>query len=367
MLQIVLGLLALSAFAGFLALCLEAADAYFADYGECRVRINGGEKELTADGGGNLLSVLNDQHIFIPSACGGRGSCGLCKIKVLNGAGPLLPTETPYLEAEEIEQYVRLSCQVKLRNDVDIEIPPELFLIREYKVRVAAIQELTPDTREFRFELMEPDTISFKAGQYIQVNIPEYEGCDEPVYRAYSIASPQSKPGEVTLVITKVPQGIATTFLHDLLKEENEITLNGPYGDFHLRESDRDIFMVATGSGLAPIVSLLHEVADKGIQRKTTVIFGDRSRKDLFYLEELEAFKQRIPSLEVITTLSRPAEEDRWEGRKGRVTDILKEKLTDGGHAEIYICGNPAMVESVEKLALESGVPGDRIFYDKFA
>ncbi|MBI4772858.1 MAG: 2Fe-2S iron-sulfur cluster binding domain-containing protein [Deltaproteobacteria bacterium] len=367
MLQIALGLLALSAFAGFLALCLEAADAYFADYGECRVNINRGEKELVAEGGGNLLSVLTDQRIFIPSACGGRGSCGLCKIKVLEGAGPLLPTETPYLDPEEIANNVRLSCQVKLRNDVKIEIPPELFLIKEYKVRVAGIRDLTPDTKEFRFQLLDPGAISFKAGQYLQVNIPEYEGCDEPVYRAYSIASPESKPEEVTLVVTKVPEGIATTYLHDLLEEGSEITLNGPYGDFYLGESDRDVFMIATGSGLAPIMSLLYKIADEGIQRKTTVIFGDRTRNDLFYIEELEELGQRIPSLEIITTLSRPVEEDRWNGRKGRVTDVLKDRLESGENTEVYVCGNPAMVEAVEKLALESGVPRDRIFYDKYA
>jgi len=366
MLQTILGLLTLSGFAGFLALCLEVADMYFANYGECDIRINDGEREYTVQGGGHLLGALGDQGIFVPSACGGRGSCGLCKLRVLEGAGPLLPTETPYLSPEERANHVRLSCQVKVRNNLSIQIPPELFLIREYSARVERIRNLTEDIKEIRLSLLEPDTMEFKGGQYIQFEIPEYAGADEPVYRAYSLASGPGEPRRLTLIVTRVPDGVASTYIHTELREGNEVRINGPYGEFYLRESARDILMVATGSGLAPIMSLLHQMADQRIQRKATVVFGARQRKDLFYLEELEGFKERIPSLEVIFTLSRPSEEDRWQGERGRVTEVIPKIVHPGHEVEAYICGNPAMVESCEELLVRLGVPRERIYYDKF-
>ena len=166
--------------------------------------------------------------------------------------------------------------------------------------------------------------------------------------------------------MTKVPGGLATTYIHDVLKVEEEVTFNGPYGDFYLRESHREVFMVATGSGLAPILSILHQIADEGLDRKVTVVFGERHKEDLFYLEELEALKKRIPRLELILALSRPQEEDRWEGEKGRVTNVLERIIIDGEDKEAYLCGNPAMVESCVQLLVQKGVPEELIFFDKF-
>jgi Na+-transporting NADH:ubiquinone oxidoreductase subunit F len=168
MTQLLLSLLALSGLGALLAFFLEVADSYLGFYGECQIRINEGEKELQVFGGETLLSSLMDQGIFIPSACGGRGSCGYCKVKVMEGGGPLLPTETPYLEPEEVTDNVRLSCQIKVRGDIDIEIPPELFLIKEFGARVEGLRDLTDDIKELCLRLIEPDTITFKPGQYIQ-------------------------------------------------------------------------------------------------------------------------------------------------------------------------------------------------------
>jgi Na+-transporting NADH:ubiquinone oxidoreductase subunit F len=177
MTQLLLSLLALSGLGALLAFFLEVADSYLGFYGECQIRINEGEKELQVSGGETLLSSLMDQGIFIPSACGGRGSCGYCKVKVFEGGGPLLPTETPWLEPEEVEDNVRLSCQIKVRGDIDIEIPPELFLIKEFRSQVEGIRDLTDDIKEVHLRLIEPDTITFKPGQYIQFQVPEYEEC----------------------------------------------------------------------------------------------------------------------------------------------------------------------------------------------
>jgi Na+-transporting NADH:ubiquinone oxidoreductase subunit F len=366
MAQLLLSLVALSCLGAGLAFLLEVADSYLGFYGECQIDINQGEKELQVQGGGTLLSTLMEQGIFIPSACGGRGSCGYCKVKVLEGGGPLLPTETPWLEPDEVEDKVRISCQIKVREDMDIEIPPELFLIREFRSSVEGLRDLTEEIKELCLRLPDSESVPFKAGQYVQFQVPEYEQCPESVYRAYSIASAAHESNGITLVVTKAPGGLATTYIHEVLKEGDEVTFNGPYGDFHLRDSDREIFLVATGSGLAPIMSILYQIAEEGISRKTTLVFGERYEKDLFYVEEIEALKQRIPRLEVIFTLSRPQEEDSWEGERGRVTDVLEKIIKDGMNKEAYLRGNPAMVESCQELLTKKGIPGDLIFFDKF-
>ncbi len=367
MVYLILGLVALSCLGAGLAFLLEVADSYLGFYGECHIDINAGEKELTVQGGGTLLSTLMEQGIFIPSACGGRGSCGYCKVKVHEGGGPLLPTETPWLGPEEVEGDIRISCQIKVREDMDIEIPPELFLIKEFRSRVESLRDLTHEMKELRLRLIEPDAITFKAGQYIQFQVPEYEQCPESVYRAYSIASPSHEPNGISLIVTRVPGGLATTYIHEILKEGDEVAFNGPYGDFYLRDSTREIFLVATGSGLAPLMSILYQIANDGISRKTTLVFGARHKKDLFYLQEMEALKQKIPGFEVIFTLSRPEEEDRWEGERGRVTNVLEKIIKNGADKEAYLCGNPAMVESCVELLTKKGIPQELIFFDKFA
>ena len=366
MAEILLSLVALSCLGAGLAFLLEVADSYLGFYGECHIDINAGEKELTVQGGGTLLSTLMEQGIFIPSACGGRGSCGYCKVKVHEGGGPLLPTETPWLVPEEVEGDIRISCQVKVREDMDIEIPPELFLIKEFRSRVEGLRDLTHEMKELRLRLIEPDAIPFKAGQYIQFQVPEYEQCPESVYRAYSIASAAHELTNITLVVTKVPEGLATTFIHEVLREGDEISINGPYGEFYLSDSEREIFFVATGSGLAPIISMLYQMAEEENPRRATLVFGARHKKDLFYVKEIEALEQRIPHLEVIFTLSRPQEEDRWDGEQGRVTNVLEKIMKNGESKEAYLCGNPAMVESCQELLVKKGIPQELIFFDKF-
>jgi Na+-transporting NADH:ubiquinone oxidoreductase subunit F len=364
--QLFLSLLALSGLGAFLAFFLELADSYLGFYGECHIDINKGEKELEVQGGGTLLSTLMGEGIFIPSACGGRGSCGYCKVKVLGGGGPVLPTETPWLEPGEVKDNVRISCQIKVREDIAIEISPELFLIKEFRVRVEGLRNLTEDTKELRLRLIDSEPITFKAGQYIQFQVPEYEECPESVYRAYSIASSAYDTAGITLVVTKIPGGLATTYIHEVLKEGDEATLNGPYGEFYLRGSDREIFFVATGSGLAPIMSILHQMAKEKISRKATLVFGARFKNDLFYVDEIENLRKEIPSLNVILTLSRPQEEDHWKGEQGRVTHVLEKTLENGENKEAYLCGNPAMVESCVELLNKKGIPEELIFFDKF-
>lgn len=367
MLQLLLSLLVISGMGALLALLLEIAATYIADYGEVHILINE-EKDLVVQGGNPLLSSLMEQGIFIPSACGGKGTCALCKLKVLEGGGPVLPTETPYLSQEELEENVRLSCQVKARNDLKIVIPESLFLIKEFRVKAAHLKDFTPDIREIQLGIIEPEEgIKFRPGQYVQLRIPQYELTQEPQYRAYSISSSADDHDRIELIIGKVYGGAVSTYVHDYLKEGDELSINGPYGEFYLRDSERDILMIATGTGLAPIKSILHQMERDKTQRKTTLFFGARNRKDLLYHEKLKEFEKNLPNFTYIPTLSRPTDEDQWDGETGRVTNLIEKNIPMHAHVDVYICGSPAMVDSCAALLAEKGIPEDRIFYDKFA
>jgi len=366
MLALFLGLLILSGIAALLALFLEIADAYLADYGEKQILVNE-QKQLVVEGGRPLLSTLMGQGIFIPSACGGKGTCSYCKVKVLEGGGPVLPTETPYLSPEELNSHVRLSCQVKVKDNLRIEIPEELFLVREYRVRVESILDLTPEIKSIRLAVLSPEEgIVFKAGQYVQFEVPKYKLTSGPEYRAYSISSDAAEHHSLELVITRVPQGAVTTYVHDFLKEGENLRATGPYGDFYLRNSDRDILFLATGSGMAPIKSMLHQIEHEKIKKKVQFFFGARTLKDLYYQEELSGWEKTLPDFKYVPTLSRSLEGDHWQGEKGRVTHLIEKYIPEGAAVDVYICGSPAMVDSCAEILKRKEIPEERIFFDKF-
>jgi len=366
MIQVILSLLIISAIGALLALLLELADSYLADYGERHILINE-EKDLLVSGGKPLLFTLMEQGIFIPSACGGKGTCSYCKVQVHEGGGPVLPTETPYLSPDELKTNVRLSCQVKVKNDLKIQIPEELFLVKEYRVRVERMEDLTPMIKGLHLKVVEPpEGITFKAGQYVQLEVPKYKRTSGPEYRAYSISSDADQHDGLVLVITRVPEGAVTTYVHEHLKEGEELRATGPFGSFYLRDSDRDILLIATGSGMAPIKSILHQMANHGIRRKATFFFGARTKKDLYYVEQFMDWEKTLPEFRFFPTLSRPAPEDQWQGEKGRVTDLIEKYVPDNPNVDVYICGAPPMVESCVGILTRKGVAEDRIYFDKF-
>lgn len=349
-----------------LAIILVIADAFIANYGDVKVKING-KKELEVKGGRTVLSTLMEEEIFIPSACGGRGSCGLCKLKVESGAGQYLPTELPWISKEEEAEKVRLSCQVKIKNDMEITIPEELFSVKQFSATVHSLTDLTHDIKELRMKLIKPDSIEFKAGQFVQIQVPEYKLSDESVFRAYSVSSSPSETDVVELEVRLVPEGICTTWVHDYLKEGQKITFNGPYGDFFLQDTERDIICIAGGSGNAPIKSIVLDMAEKGNNRKVSYFFGARGRKDLVLPKEMAALKDRLPNYTYIPVLSEPDEGDNWEGETGFVTDAVARSLTSGNNVEAYLCGSPGMIDACMKVLTDKGVPEELIFYDKFA
>ncbi len=351
----------------FLALLMVIADATIANYGEVGISINEGSKELTVKGGQPLLKALNEQGIFIPSACGGRGSCGLCKVQVLQGGGQVLPTELPWLSEEEVQNNVRLSCQFKIKQDVEIKIPEELFLVKAFQTKVARIRDLTYDIKEVTLELIDPPEINTQAGQFIQFQVPEYELTDEEVYRAYSISSAPSDNKRVELEIRLVPNGICTTYVHKFLKEGDTVMINGPYGDFYLRDTEREIICVAGGSGMAPIKSILLDMVDNGISRKTRYFFGARTTKDIFLLDEMKELEEKLPDFTFIPALSDPQDDEQWSGETGLITDVIDRMVDNVQETEAYLCGSPGMIDACVKVLKNKGIPEELIYFDKFA
>jgi Na+-transporting NADH:ubiquinone oxidoreductase subunit F len=344
---------------------LVASEKVFADYGPCKITVND-EKEITVAGGKNLLSVLSGEKIFIPSACGGRGTCGLCKLKVLEGAGPLLPTEEPFLDKTERQSSVRLSCQIKVRNDLKIHIPPELFAVKEYTSKCTEIVDLTHDMKQFRLELVEPQSMDYVPGQYVQLLTPIYEKSSEEVYRAYSISSDPADRRAIELIIRLVPGGICTTYCFDYLKVGDQVKVNGPYGEFRLSKTDTPIVFIAGGSGMAPIKCILHEMRNTGNKRKATYYFGANKVDELCLGDLMRQFESELADFRFVPVVATPEEGHNWDGERGLVTEAVRRNVKNAGECEAYLCGSPGMIDAAIEVLKKLGATEDRIFYDKF-
>ncbi len=357
--------LSLTAISAIFALLLTIADRTIGNYGEVKLTIND-DKEYIIEGGNSLLSSLMEQEIFIPSACGGKGTCGYCKVKVEEGGGPVLQTELTFLDEEDLKNNVRLSCQCKVKEDMKIHIPEELFNVRQFQASVESITPLTSVIKQVRLRIPEEEEVNFKAGQYMQFKAPEYEGNDEEVYRAYSISSSPLEKDHIEFIIGYVPDGIATTYIHKHLKEDDEVTINGPYGDFYYQDNDREMIMVAAGTGMAPILSLLKFMESKDIKRKARFYYGAKTEDDLFFLDYFKELEDKLYDFKFIPCLSRVGEEDGWTGFRGRVNNAIDEFLEDGDNKEAYLCGNEPMINSVKKSLTSKGLPEELIYYDEF-
>jgi Na+-transporting NADH:ubiquinone oxidoreductase subunit F len=362
---LLISVLIISAIAAALALLLVVAEFFFANYGDCTLTIND-KKKVTVEGGSSLLSSLSSQKIFIPSACGGKGTCGLCKLKVLDGAGPLLPTEEPFLNKDEIKENVRLSCQVKVRRDLKIEIPEELFNIKQYNCKCEEIRDLTNDIKLFRFRLVEPQEINYIPGQYMQLLAPAYEKSREEVFRAYSIASDPNDEQIIDFVIRLVPGGICTTYCFEYLKIGDEVKMNGPYGQFKLTDTDNEMIWIAGGSGIAPFMNMLYHMKNTNNQRKTTFYFGANKVKELFLLDEMKQFEKDLPNYKFVPVVFKPDENESWDQETGLVTEAVA-RNKNIAQAEGYLCGSPGLIDASKKTLTGLGMSEEKIYYDKFA
>lgn len=317
--------------------------------------------------GKSLLATLKAQSVFVPSACGGHGMCGLCRVKVISGAAPCTSREEALLSAADRLAGMRLACQVQVAQDLRITVPNDFFSAREYKAEVVALRDLTPDIREITLQLRSPPAMDFKAGQYIQLRIPPYEQSRRTIYRAYSLASPPSASGRLELEVRQVLNGVGTTYIFNHLKPHAPVVFNGPYGEFYLRENNRAIILIAGGAGMAPMKAMLIDMQERKIRRNVRYFFGARARCDLFLVPEMQALQQSLPDFKFIPALSKPLPEDQWTGETGLITEVLCRQLENPFTGEAYLCGSPAMIQACIKILREKGVAKDRIFYDAFA
>ena len=347
-----------------LSAALMVAARVLVNYGICKLDINAGEEPLEVEGGQTLLSALYANEIFIPSACGGKGSCGHCKITVTEGGGPVLPTEKPYLSRKEIRANVRLACQVKIREDIFVRIPEDLLNVKMFEATVASTVELTHDIKEIRMRLVEPAEISQRPGQYVQVQAPSPDG---PVFRAYSISSAAHESNDVGLVVRLVPDGIGSTYLHNV-EPGDTVNFTGPYGEFHLNEDPSvEIVCVGGGCGMAPMKNIIDTLYERWPERICWLFFGCRTTEDVFYLERFQELAKKHLSFHVIYALSDELEDgEQWDGETGFIHLAVDKYLEAGVARQAFLCGPPLMIEAVTRILLAKGLPPEEIFYDEF-
>jgi len=352
----------LAGLGGGMAILLLVANRFIANYGECSIKINE-EEPFTIEGGRSLLDVLYERKIFIPSACGGQGTCGFCKIRAYYGAGPVLPTELPFLSVQEQDDNVRLACQVKIRQDLVIRVKEEYLNVKEYKAVVTKAEMKTADTREVHLKLIEPEEMEYRPGQYVQIFVP---GTGETTFRAYSIASAPSSKKEIELLVRLIPGGVGSTYLHGV-REGDEIALTGPYGDFVLDMSkETELVCVGGGCGMAPMRSILRHVAEVNPEQRGSLFFGARTDRDTMYFEDFQELAKSMPNFAVHYALSEPESSPEWDGETGFIHESVIRNVGSEGERQAFLCGPPPMVQATIKALTEKGMPRERVFYDEF-
>jgi len=335
------------------------AERWLGGGGERKITVNN-DTLITVTGDDTALNALTNNKIFLPSSCGGKATCGTCKFRLIDYTEPPKPTEIPFLSKEEIAEGIRLSCQTKVTQDLSIEIPPALLNVKPFWSKVVEIEDLTHDIKRIKFEMTKE--FPFKPGQYLQIEVPGIE-----TTRAYSIASDSKDLYHPEVIIRLVPGGVATKFVHKAMEVGDKIKITGPFGDFFLQEhSTRPIIMIAGGSGMAPIRSIIYKLMDQGFPRKATYFFGARTKKDLYYTEYFLDIANKFPNFKYVPALSTPLPEDNWDLDIGLITDVVRRHTDDLSGHEAYLCGSPGMIDACIKVLKEKGMPEEYIYFDKF-
>ncbi|MDR2084916.1 MAG: NADH:ubiquinone reductase (Na(+)-transporting) subunit F [Bacteroidales bacterium] len=379
--------------------------------GKATIHINNDEKSVESDKGITLLNALSGNQIFMSSACGGGGTCGACKGIVLSGGGTILPTETSHITRKMQEEQYRLFCQVKVKEDLDIEIPPEIFGVKKWQCEVISNKNVATYIKEFIVKLPDNETLDFRSGGYIQVDVPKcnipfssFDIADEyrqewdklnlfdlkmknnesEVVRAYSMANCPAENNIITLnvriatppfdskkkALKKVNPGICSSYIFSL-KSGDKITISGPYGEFFIKDTDNEIMFIGGGAGMAPMRSHIFDLfKTKQSKRKTTFWYGGRSLKELFYIDEFQQIEKDNDNFSFHVALSAPSPEDNWTGDTGFIHEVILEKYLSKHpfpeDIEYYICGPGLMLDAVLKMLDNLGVPKSMIFYDDF-
>lgn len=329
-----------------------------------RIEINDRARVLRVGGGETLLSTLKREGISLPSACGGRGLCGMCRLKVLKGGTEVTAAERKKLGEAGLASGLRLACQLRVEGDLEIEIPSALLGGKDFRARVEHIEALTHDIRAIRFRPPADLDFSFRAGQYIQITIPPYAEVKTETARAYSLASPPSQRETFEVYVRRVPNGIVTTYLFEHLREGMELEISGPFGDFFLRESDRPIVCIAGGSGLGPIQSIIQDMIDRHLSRPTQFFFGAVNLRDLYRVEFFRGIEADHSWFRYIPALSGKEADHPYE--RGLITEVVERKTGTLLEHEAYLCGSPGMIEACLRVLQAKGLPEERIYFDKF-
>ena len=394
--------------------------------GPVKIRINW-EKEIEVASGSTLLSTLGNNKIFLPSACGGGGTCIQCECHVMSGGGEALPTEIPHFSRKELQSGARLACQVKVKQDMDISIPEEVFGIKKWAGVVVRNYNVASFIKEFVVEI--PEDMNYKAGGYIQIEIPpcevKYADMDitahpdehdtpdkfklewdkfglwslvmknpETVERAYSMASYPAEGREIMLNVRiatppwdrnknawmDVNPGVASSYIFGL-KPGDEVTISGPYGEFFINESESEMLYVGGGAGMAPMRSHLYHLFNTlNTGRKVSYWYGGRSKRELFYLEHFREFERKFKNFKFYVALSEPMAEDNWKVKSDLeaegdgfigfvhncVIDQYLSKHESPEDIELYFCGPPLMNQAVQKMGEDFGIPDEHIRFDDF-
>jgi len=381
--------------------------------GEVSIIVNGDrEHPLRVKPGASLLSTLASNNIFLASACGGGGTCAMCTCRVYSGGGDVLPTETNHLNRAQVREHLRLACQVKVKEDMEIGVPDEVFGVKKWECEVVSNDNVSTYIKEFVVKLPEGETLKFRSGDYIQIYVPEttiyfktdlynipekfrddYDKfkiwdlktvIEEPIFRAYSMANHPAEGNIIMLNVriatppwdrakgafADVPPGLCSSYIFSR-KPGDKVTISGPYGEFHIKDTDREMVYIGGGAGMAPLRShIFHLFHTLKTGRKVSYWYGARSLREIFYEEDFRAIEREFPNFRFEIALSEPLPEDNWTGYKGFIHQVVYDQYLknhpEPEEVEYYLCGPPLMLAAVQNMLDNLGVPKEMIAFDDF-
>ena len=379
--------------------------------GDISIVLNGDDSNpITVQPGSTLLTALNERAIYLPSACGGGGTCAMCKCQVLDGGGEVLPTEAVHLSRKEQKENWRLGCQVKVKTDMEVKVPEEVFGIKKWECEVVSNDNVATFIKEFVVRLPEGETLDFESGGYIQIDVPacdidfknfevqpeyreDWDGLNvwdlnmvskEPVVRAYSMANHPAEGNIVMLNIRiatppwdrdkggfkDVNPGICSSYIFNL-KAGDKVTVSGPFGEFFIKDSEKEMVYIGGGAGMAPLRShLFHLFHTLKTGRKVSYWYGGRSARELFYTDHFRKIEEQFPNFSYHIALSEPKEEDNWDGPVGFIHQVVHDnylsKHAEPEEIEYYMCGPGPMLNACTNMLEDLGVPEENIAFDDF-
>ena len=392
-----------------LVIVLLVAKSKLVPSGNVKLTING-EKEAEVPIGGTLLSTLQGENIYLSSACGGSGSCGQCRCRVVEGGGEILPTETGFFSRKEQKEHWRLACQTKVKEDMQVIVPESVFGVKEWECEVVSNRNVSTFIKEFVVKLPEGEVMNFQSGSYAQITIPPYDikyadydidekfrgdwdhfdmwslTCknDTETIRAYSMANYPAEGNIITLNVRiatppmdrathkwlPVSPGISSSYIFSL-KPGDKVRMSGPYGDFHIQDTDAEMLYIGGGAGMAPLrAQILHLFRTLHTGRKVSYWYGARSKKEIFYEEDFREIEKQFPNFSFHIALSDPQPEDNWTGYVGFIHQVIYDNYLKDHDApediEYYMCGPGPMANAVKKMLEDLGVARSQLFFDDF-